>query len=139
MGDEVRASDVGKVRYCPYTLVNARRGTATNAAAITRTKAGTARHDEVGQMAVNAQAAADRRCFVASYALGPDHPVTARLRRFRDQRLLRAPGGRVVVVAYYWLSPLLIRVLGSRPWFFMASRRMVVRLARRVGGCYAVR
>ena len=53
-------------------------------------------------------------CFVATAAYGS--PLAAKvetLRRFRDQRLLDNPTGRLFVAAYYALSPSLANAIGS--------------------------
>lgn len=72
----------------------------------------------------------DRRCFVASWAIGPDDPVTETLRGWRDTALMPTARGRAFVRVYYavspWLVALLSRIPGARP----ASAWLVSRIAR---------
>lgn len=57
----------------------------------------------------------DSRCFVASFALGHDHPGTETLREFRDEFLLPCGPGRRLVSLYYRLSPPLVAALSAVP------------------------
>lgn len=99
------------------------------AASAARTARGTAFH-----RSFEAEPLVDRRCFVASWACGPDAQETAALRAWRDRSLLGSAAGRAFVRAYYAASPALIRLLdpipGARAFFGLALRRA----ARLVGG-----
>lgn len=57
----------------------------------------------------------DSRCFVASWALGPEHWATEELRRFRDRALARSRPGRAFIAFYYHSSPVLVRGLSRLP------------------------
>jgi len=50
-------------------------------------------------------------CFIATAVYGPFSPEVIQLRNFRDERLLRTPLGRTVVVVYYFLSPSIARLI----------------------------
>ena len=50
----------------------------------------------------------DDRCFIASYAFGIDDPRTDYFREFRDRHLLHSLAGRLLMRAYYVLSPYLV-------------------------------
>lgn len=76
----------------------------------------------------------DKRCFVASWACGPEHMATQQLRSFRDQQLLKSMFGRAFVQAYYAVSPALITVLRHVPGARAASRWCVTRLAAATRG-----
>jgi len=76
----------------------------------------------------------DKRCFVASWACGPEHVATQQLRAFRDQHLLRSLFGRAFVRTYYAISPALITVLRHIPGARAASRWCVTRLAAAARG-----
>lgn len=52
-------------------------------------------------------------CYLATYVYGPHSDEVAALRAFRDTVLLPNPFLRVLVAAYYWISPKLIRWLGD--------------------------
>ncbi len=57
----------------------------------------------------------DSRCFIAS-SLYPQQPEKLhKLRVFRDQVILKAPGGEAIVAAYYHYSPLLVEKLKNAP------------------------
>lgn len=70
----------------------------------------------------------DRRCFVASWALGPDSDETVVLRAFRDDKLLTFWFGRAFVSLYYRLSPpavgCLSKVPGAKLFFAKALRAL---------------
>ncbi|MBM4397609.1 MAG: hypothetical protein FJ087_18215 [Deltaproteobacteria bacterium] len=64
----------------------------------------------------------DRRCFVATAAMGSDAAAEVEaLRAFRDRVLLRTAAGRALVAAYYRLSPPLAAWIACHP----AARRLV--------------
>jgi hypothetical protein len=51
-------------------------------------------------------------CYIATMAYGDyDHPQVIELRNFRDDVLLKTSFGRFFVIAYYFISPKLVRVL----------------------------
>jgi hypothetical protein len=76
----------------------------------------------------------DKRCFVATAALSPDAAEVEALRRWRDRVLLSSAPGRLLVAAYYRVSPPLARWIAARPaWRRVVRERFVVPLARRIG------
>ena len=76
------------------------------------------------------------KCFVATACYGsPDCPEVLALRRFRDERLLTSALGRLLVDAYYALSPPVARFVGARPTVRHRLRAwLIAPLARRVAG-----
>lgn len=76
----------------------------------------------------------DKRCFVASWACGPEHVATQHLRAFRDRALMNSVIGRGLVQAYYAVSPALITILRHVPGAQAAARWCVIRLAAAVNG-----
>lgn len=62
-----------------------------------------------------AQKPEDRRCFIATAVYGADAEETCRLRRFRDDVLMRYRVGHVLVALYYAVSPYLVNILTTRP------------------------
>lgn len=101
-----------------------------SAASIARTARGTALHRSFEAEPLSP----DRRCFVASWACGPDAAETEALRRWRDRRLLSGPVGRAFVRAYYAASPALIRALDPIPGARRLSRAALKAAARFVEG-----
>ncbi len=57
----------------------------------------------------------DARCFVASCIYGIDAPETNALRAFRDRVLAPRATGRCFVRAYYFLGPLLVKLIRAIP------------------------
>lgn len=98
----VSASDVGRAAYCPHYLQLKHSGAKVSAAAEVARKKGDVKHEEFNQKAV------DQRCYVASYLYGPYDCRTARLRKFRDDRLIGTLAGRACVSCYYTISPALV-------------------------------
>lgn len=122
----VNASDVGKAAYCPHALSLQSRSSAKPGEAAIR---GTQAHDDLNHYLLNG---GDKRCFVATYALGEQHPTTHALRVWRDRALKPYVCGRLLVATYYWVSPLLISLAGSRPWCKRVAAKLVQGFARRV-------
>lgn len=125
----ISAGDVGQARFCARSLYLKERGVRPARSARASQARGDAAHER------RTEATVDRRCFVASCAFGPDHPITAELRQWRDEALLPAPGGRALVRLYYALSPALTAVLGRFRWFRqgarLAIRHFVMSVVRR--------
>lgn len=121
----VNASDVGKAAYCPHALSLQSRPNSKPGEAARR---GTQAHDGLNHYLLNG---GDKRCFVATYALGEQHPTTHALRVWRDRALKPYVCGRLLVAAYYWLSPILISLAGSSPW----CRRVAAKLVKGVARC----
>lgn len=96
----VNASDVGKAAYCPHALSLQSRSNAKPGEAAIR---GTQAHDDLNHYLLNG---GDKRCFVATYALGEQHPTTHALRVWRDRALKPYVCGRLLVATYYWVSPI---------------------------------
>ena len=61
------------------------------------------------------QAAIDKRCFIASRVFGIDAPETVFLRAWRDAVLQRSCVGRLLVAAYYAVSPWLVQAMDAAP------------------------
>jgi hypothetical protein len=80
---------------------------------------------------------ASKKCFIATAAYGtPLAPEIDILRRFRDQKLSTHPTGRLLVLVYEYVSPLLANVISGRPHLQCIVRRgfvePIVRWLRRV-------
>ncbi len=67
-------------------------------------------------------------CFIASAVYGESSPEVARLRTFRDDILLRHAAGRVLVKAYYAVSPAIARQLRRTPTAAGVLKRALDRL-----------
>jgi hypothetical protein len=102
----VSASDVGRASFCPHYLELNRKGAQPSREAVVARKRGEERHNELNRQAE------DRRCYVATYLYGADHPKTQLLRSYRDRELLSTSLGRMLVRLYYLVSPAMI--LASR-------------------------
>lgn len=104
---KVNASTIGAVDYCAYAKY-LDSGESTEA---------TERGNRMHQHLTASTAPIDRRCFVASYAFGPDHEITCYLRQWRDQRLKGHWFGDLLIKTYYMLSPTIINTFGRFVWF----------------------
>jgi hypothetical protein len=96
---------------------------------------GTAVHKRAEKQSHPSERTRDRRCFVATAIYGGDGQETNLLRRFRDQSLMPNAAGRLLVAAYYKLSPKVVQ-LGSRfPFILVICRagldKFVAYLTRR--------
>ncbi|WP_422452181.1 CFI-box-CTERM domain-containing protein [Endozoicomonas sp. ALC066] len=125
----VAASEVGSAKFCPQALKYKLQGVKPSKQAQQRMRDGNQSHRLQTKAAYKQQ---DQRCFVASYALGSDHPVTQELRDWRDCVLKKSVPGRMFIMFYYTLSPKLIRIFGSVPGFHTLSREAVLWLARKL-------
>lgn len=98
-------------------------------------KAGIQAHAKMEKCAYankNAQAQTDNRCFVASWACGPNHKATNILRAYRDQKLLTNTFGRAFVHIYYFLSPILISFLKRIPGAQKAAYKIIIKITKAV-------
>ena len=128
----VNASEVGSASYCPKALEYRHRGVRPTRQAQQKQRKGNVHHARETKAAYQQQRQQDKRCFVASYALGQDHPVTQSLRDWRDESLKQTAAGRAFVRIYYLVSPLLIRALGQSKLFRKISKEAVLWLATKV-------
>lgn len=72
-------------------------------------------------------------CYIATAVYGSyDCPEVRVLRRWRDDVLLRKPGGKRFVRTYYALSPYLVNILGSTRIFTSAVKPCLNLLVRRL-------
>lgn len=125
----VRASDIGKAAYCPHAMCLAKRDSAGRPATSSLMARGTSMHEELTDRVVGAS---DRRCYIASYAFGIDHPTTVALRDWRDRALLPTRRGRFVVRMYYRLSPTVIDLCRKWDWMDRLVNAMLLSFLRRV-------
>ena len=125
----VSASEVGKVVWCPHAASLIARGSKQSKEAERRTASGTIGHEQLTARVIANQ---DRRCFVASYAIGENHPITDDLRNWRDQYLKKHLLGRVFIVVYYAISPILISYFGGNRLFKTLSANLVTKLASHI-------
>lgn len=73
-------------------------------------------------------------CFVATAAYGSrSHPDVVRLRRYRDEILVRHALGRAFIGAYWRIGPRLARVVSPRGLSGRAARGLIAPLARLAG------
>ena len=125
------ASDIGSANFCPKALEFRAKGIRPSRHTQKKQRAGDVYHREETKAAYR-QTRQDQRCFVASYCLGPQHPVTQSLRDYRDSVLVNKRLGKLFVWVYYGLSPVLIRLFGHSRLFYKLSRSAVLWLAGRV-------
>lgn len=118
----VSASEVGKVAWCPHGASLIAQGVKPDARHEIRTKRGTASHQRLTQEVLASQ---DKRCFIASYAFGVNHPMTCILRSWRDRSLSASPAGRAFIALYYRISPPLITICQWIPGFKWLSRMAI--------------
>ncbi|HAT2250157.1 MULTISPECIES: CFI-box-CTERM domain-containing protein [Aeromonas] len=129
----VSASKIGKMAWCPHGSSLQEQGVIASAQSQAKADYGTASHESV-TAAVFEQQTQDQRCFVASYALGSNHPATQRLRDWRDSYLSHHYLGRILIKAYYALSPFAIKLLSPLPGAQTAVASLVLAFARMVAG-----
>jgi hypothetical protein len=122
----VNASDIGKAAFCPHALCLQKKH---RPAPGKREVLGSRAHAELNRELLSPQ---DKRCFIASYALGQDHHDTQKLRDWRDQCLLGTFTGRVLVQVYYWASPKLIAIFGSSQLIKRLSAQIIQIVASRI-------
>jgi hypothetical protein len=74
-------------------------------------------------------------CYIATACYGNyDHPDVLIFRRYRDQFLLQTPAGKLMVSAYYKLSPSLAIRLGHVKWLSAFIRKWILEpLAQEIG------
>lgn len=119
----ISASDVGRSEFCPNSVALKYAGARPSKRAIASQNRGNLKHEQF-----NRQISKDKRCYVASYLYGMDDLRTETLRQFRDTRLQRSPGGRILIAAYYRLSPLVIEISKRCPLVDQVLKRIVDRL-----------
>jgi ssDNA-binding Zn-finger/Zn-ribbon topoisomerase 1 len=120
----VNASSIGEAEFCPQSFYLRRSGEKPNAQAKAQMQRGNLQH---------ARVSSDRRCYIATYAFGEDHPIVEGLRRWRDRVLMKSWYGRVFVSCYYTISPLLICTIGKFSAFNWISRRLIIKIAKWTG------
>ena len=118
----VNASDIGKASFCPYSLYLKKQGYAPNREASALMEKGTQEHRRQASKATLAEA---RRCYVSTHVYGPEHHITWVLRQWRDNVLQETISGRLFVVLYYWISPIVIKIFGSSEVFVTVMRRVL--------------
>lgn len=130
----VNASDIGKAAYCPHSLSLAKRRVKESGFSLQLQKEGTLKHDKLTQTVLtqNEDSAQDSRCYVASYAFGSNHPITQDLRDWRDEILLSWSTGKLLVVIYYSLSPVWVRVCRHWPLCAELSKSVVIALHHKI-------
>lgn len=134
----VAASQIGQAAWCGHAA------SLRHKAAVERKKSG--KPQERSELMIQGELAhqkltrateranSDKRCFVASYALGQEHPATHSLRIWRESTLLNSAAGRGFVKVYYAASPVVIAALGRFRLFKSVSTWTVLLLARAFAG-----
>jgi hypothetical protein len=101
----ISASEMGRVAYCPRALSYQLQGIKRTYSAEQRINKGNARHHQFNQ-AIKANNGS--QCYVASMCYGLHHPKTDFLRAYRDNVLACSTWGRMCIMSYYAVAPLLI-------------------------------
>jgi hypothetical protein len=117
----VNASSIGSVEFCSQSYWLNLHGVEQNEEAEDQMEEGNYEHARVSH---------DRRCYIATYAFGEDHPVVAALRQWRDQVLLKTWYGRAFVFCYYKTSPWLIVLFGRFKLFNKIAKHLVTKIAK---------
>lgn len=76
------------------------------------------------------QATVDGRCFVSSFAFGPNSIETGNLRVYRDNVMLQSKWGSVLVQVYYRVSPHGVAIM-RRLWRGEILARFAIRFVAR--------
>ena len=74
----------------------------------------------------------DNNCFIATAVYGRDAPETNALRRWRDEKLLISPWGRLLTQTYYLVSPYVAESIGKSVFFKRQVRRLLDAHVRRI-------
>lgn len=129
----ISASKIGKMAWCPHGSSLQENGARVSSHSVKLSDQGTESHEQLTQ-AVISHGQQDKRCFVASFALGVDHPITQVLRDWRDQKLMVSTIGRLFVECYYGLSPAFVQLMGWLPGGKTVSGAVVVFVAKKITG-----
>lgn len=80
-------------------------------------------NEDLTSGAIKLPAAKTGGCYIATAVYGSyDCPEVWVLRRFRDRSLASTQSGRLVITAYYAVSPRIVRVFGRNRWFAASLR-----------------
>lgn len=72
-------------------------------------------------------------CYIATMVYGDyDHPQVMKLRKYRDQVLLKSALGRLFVRFYYWISPKLVKVLSDHDSINAAIREALDKIVETI-------
>lgn len=127
-------SNIVATVYCErHALLDREHGQARPINVRIKAAAGTFEHKRF-ELEGKTRAAVDRRCFVATAVYGDDAPQTHYLRSWRDRVLMTRWGGRVLVWAYYRVSPSLVRWFGANPWVTRCVKHLLDAFVARIGG-----
>ena len=121
----VSASEIASTEFCPQSFYLKTMGTGMTQRAKEQIERGNLAH---------AQVSADKRCYIATYALGEDHEIVQQLREWRDHVLKISWYGRAIIRTYYFLSPIVIKVFGRSALFRLVARMMVRSVAKWIRG-----
>jgi len=72
-------------------------------------------------------------CYIATYVFGAYSSEVSFLRNWRDNTLSPSIIGRVFVKSYYYISPILLRLLGSNKLFSKSCKVFLNRILKRLG------
>ena len=71
----------------------------------------------------------NKNCFIVTTTMGDtNHPVVVDFRRYRDEVLLNTYFGRVFIILYYKVGPVLSKVIKTNSFLFTISKNIVLRL-----------
>lgn len=73
-----------------------------------------------------------KKCYLATYVYGENHPTTMILRSFRDQKLQASVLGRAFINLYYYLSPKMITYSHQRPFIDQKLKKIISYLVEKV-------
>jgi hypothetical protein len=131
----VSAKDLAEMGFCEKRVLLAHRyGQRMTSEQQRRAARGQRAHQQYyfEGLAATAETGVDRRCFVATCLFGGEAWQTIALRRYRDEVLQRTQLGRLLVAAYYEVSPRMCCVLAGLPWIQRPVRTLVGMLASAV-------
>ncbi len=81
----------------------------------------------------NIQNKSNKNCFIVTTTMGDiNHPVVVDFRRYRDEVLLNTYLGRVFINIYYRIGPVLSKVIKTNSFLFTISKKLVLRLHKRL-------
>lgn len=139
----VRATDLADMGFCEQKcLLKAIHGEVDTRASADAKAKGRQEHErfhvQVSEHHNRSRGAAtDKRCFIATAVYGGDDPRTEQLRRFRDHALVPYWAGRILVRAYYRVSPSIADTLVRYPSLRPIAGRCLDFIRRSIAPTYS--
>jgi len=135
-GKSTRAvTDIVSIVYCERKACFDRQYGEQRSAEQQKAATAGSHHHQAFEALGHREMAGDRRCFIATAVYGADAAETEVFRAWRDRALLPSFVGRLLIAAYYGVSPGFVRLTEAFPSLLRLARflldRILVLLRRR--------